>query len=191
MARQGVDRDLVMRTAAEIVDRDGADQLTMTALASALGVRTPSLYSHVESVDAVLSGVQVLTMRQIGDELARSTMGRSGPDGYRAMATAMRSFAHRHPGSYDLAMREPIDRDAVLVASGVAGDAFSAVIRSFGIERIPASLVVTCVSILHGVLAIERAQLFRPGRDAEMDVAFDTAVELVIGHLQQQAAAST
>ena len=58
--RRRLDRAAVVEAAEVLVDRDGWAFLTMTALAADLGVRGPSLYSHVDSIEALLGLVQNL-----------------------------------------------------------------------------------------------------------------------------------
>ena len=53
MPRAGLNTDRVVAEAAELADEVGLDQLTLAALAARLGVRQPSLYKHVASVDAL------------------------------------------------------------------------------------------------------------------------------------------
>jgi AcrR family transcriptional regulator len=187
MARHGVDPDLVIETAQRLVDRDGWTNLTMTALAKQLGVRTPSLYSHVGSIDEVLSGVQARTLRALGDDLQRAAMGRTGADAFRSLAAALRSFATAHPGAYDLAMGEPIDTAAVLGASAAAGDAVTATILSFGVAEVTTELLFTCVAQLHGVLVLDRTGLFRSA-PLDIDAVYVAAVDLVVHHLTVTAA---
>jgi AcrR family transcriptional regulator len=186
MVRRGLDTEIVIDTAEQLVDRDGSTNLTMTGLAKKLGVRTPSLYSHVDSVDDVLAGVQARAMRALGEDLQRAAMGRTGSDGFRAMAAALRQFAATHPGGYELALGEPIDRDAVVAASSAAGAAITAMIHSFGVDEVTPELLFTCVSQLHGVLVLDRAGLFR-GASLDLDAIYATAVDLVVHLLTQTA----
>ena len=89
----------VVEAAELLVDRDGAAQLTMTALASELEIRGPSLYSHVANLEELLSLVQTRALAELGSGLQRAAMGRSGPDGVRALASALRSVRHKSPGT--------------------------------------------------------------------------------------------
>lgn len=187
-ARRRLDVSVVLETAAEMVDGDGWRALTMTALAAKLGVRGPTLYSHVENLESLLSQVQTCALRELGLELQRAAMGRSGPDGIRALGAVLRDFATRHPGRYELAMTEPIDQPAMVEAGLDAGAALTAMIRSFGVDTVQYELMFTCLSTLHGVLVLDRAGLFR-GVRLDMDEAYAAAVELVV-HLLEGAAAT-
>ncbi len=185
MARRGLDAEIVVETAEGLVDADGWTNLTMTALAKELGVRTPSLYSHVASIEEVLAALQGRTLRALGERLQHAAMGTTGAAGFRAMAQALREFAGEHPGAYELAMTEPIDRDAVLVASTAAFDALTAMIRSFGVDEVTPELLFSCVAQLHGVLALDRSGLFRSA-SLDMDQAYASATESVV-HLLEEA----
>jgi hypothetical protein len=105
-------------------------------------------------------------------------MGRSGPDGVRALASALRTFATRHPGRYGLAMSEPIERPAMQVASIAAGEAFVAVIESMGLQ-LSNELAFSCLATLHGVLALDRAGLY-PRAEVDIDAVYAQATELVL-----------
>ena len=52
--RRGLDRDDVIAAAIRIVDTDGLDALSLKGVADALGVQSPSLYSHVDGLNGLL-----------------------------------------------------------------------------------------------------------------------------------------
>jgi AcrR family transcriptional regulator len=183
--RQRLDRAAVVEAAELLVDREGAAQLTMTALAAELDIRGPSLYSHVANLETLLSLVQNGAMAELGSYLQRAAMGRSGPDGVRALASAVRAFAARHPGRYDLALSKPIDRPAVQAASLAAGEAFVAVIESMGV-RISNELAFSCLATLHGVLTLDRAGLY-PSTEVDIDAVYAQATALVIQTIEHAA----
>jgi AcrR family transcriptional regulator len=184
--RAGLHREMVVETAEQLVDRDGWAALTITGVAKKLGVRGPSLYSHVESIEALLGDVQAKALRDLGAALQRSVMGRSGRDGLAALATALREFAGNHPGRYELAMSEPIDRPAMIEAGRAAGEALGAVMGSFGVATVPHELAFGVLSTLHGVLALHRGGLYARTQ-LDIDAVYERAVDLVV-YLVEQAA---
>jgi AcrR family transcriptional regulator len=189
VARRRLDRATVVEAAELLVDRDGAAQVTMTALAGELEIRGPSLYSHVANLETLLSLVQTRAMEELGSELQRAAMGKSGSDGVRALASALRAFATLHPGRYELALSEPIDRPAMQAASGAAGEAFVAVIESMGVQ-LSNELAFSCLATLHGVLALDRAGLY-PRSEVDMDAVFAQATELVVHIIERAAGAES
>ena len=101
-SRVGLDRQAVITAAVDIVDRDGTTGLTMTRLADALGIRLPSLYAHVRGQLDLRRELWLWAVTNLGDTLGASVMGRSGPDALAAFATALRDWALRYPGRYQI-----------------------------------------------------------------------------------------
>ncbi len=67
-SEERLDLEVVIQAAAELADQEGLEQLTMAALAQKMGVRTSSLYNHVDGLPGLrrqlaLRGVQELTAR--------------------------------------------------------------------------------------------------------------------------------
>lgn len=107
MSRAGLSRAVIVETAAAVADEVGFDGLTMGLVAGRLGVRTPSLYRHIGSLDALRRGVAMHVAREIGEVAARSAVGRSGRDAVHAFADAYRRWVLDHPGRYAASVRAP------------------------------------------------------------------------------------
>jgi AcrR family transcriptional regulator len=60
-----ITRELVLDTAVELIDRDGADALSMRRLAAALDRDPMILYRHASSKAALLDGVVEVTQLKI------------------------------------------------------------------------------------------------------------------------------
>lgn len=107
MPRAGLSAESVTREAARIVDAEGLGALSLARLAQSLGVAAPSLYKHVKGLDDLVARVVDLTASAFADALAEASVGRSGKDALQAIASAYRSFARTHPGTYPLIQRSP------------------------------------------------------------------------------------
>jgi AcrR family transcriptional regulator len=164
-----MDREQVLESAEAIVDRDGWSELTMSALARELGLAVPSLYRHVRNLEALRGELQCRTLRALGITLERKAMGRSGETAMRALATTFRRFAREHPHRYELAMREPVDREAFEQASLEASRALTAVIRSYGIEDASFEPHLSAFAALHGVVSLESVGFFPSPTIADAD----------------------
>ena len=124
MPRAGLSTAAVVAAAAEIADAEGLDRLTLARVAAAAGVRTPSLYNHVESLDDVRRRVALLALADLADALRDAAVGRAGDDALAAMADAYRAYARRHPGRYAATQRAPAE---VISASKASRSAFGAI----------------------------------------------------------------
>ena len=157
MPRAGLSTAAVVAAAAEIADAEGLDRLTLARVAVAAGVRTPSLYNHVESLDDVRRRVALLALRDLADALRDAAVGRAGDDALVAMADAYRAYARRHPGRYAATQRAPAEGDEEMRAAAKgAVDVVFAILRGYGLEGDDAIHAARAVrSALHGFVALE------------------------------------
>ena len=100
MPRVGLAPASVTEAGAALADEVGFAQLSMGLLAERLGVKTPSLYNHVDSLADLIHRIAVLAATELGDALRDATQGRAGSDALIAAAQAMRTYVTRHPGRY-------------------------------------------------------------------------------------------
>jgi AcrR family transcriptional regulator len=185
MPRAGLDADAVVAAAAALADEDGLAQLTLARLAAALGIRTPSLYAHVDGLGDLRTRVGARGAREIAAQLQAAAAGRAGADALRAVATAYRAYAHAHPGTY-AAMQTASDRQDNQAAGAAAVGVFLAVLDGYGITGDAAVHAVRAVrSALHGFVALEREGGF--GIPLSLDESFATLVEMIEAGLERRA----
>lgn len=181
--RRRLDRTTVLAAAESLVDQEGSEALTMTALAKAVGVKASSLYNHVSSLDALRGELQNRTMRELGTLLRNEAMGKTGESGLRALAQTLRQFARTHPGRYGLAMSQPHDPEGFTEASADAMAAFAAIIRSYGIDDVSLDFQVSAFAALHGVIVLDNAGFLTGSLDG--DRTFENVLGLVVGLLAE------
>jgi AcrR family transcriptional regulator len=154
----GLDHDAVIDAAAALADEHGVDALTLAALAARLGIRSQSLYAHVDGLDGLLRDLALHSVRRLGDDLRSSVIGRSGRAALEAIADAYRRFATAHPGMYASTIRDPGDDAELRAANLRAAEALTRVLQSFGLDasaEIHAHRAVW--SGIHGFLTLEQA----------------------------------
>jgi AcrR family transcriptional regulator len=179
MPRAGLSTAAVVAAAADIADAEGLDGLTLARLAAAVGVRTPSLYNHVGSLDDVRRGIALVGLREIGDALRDAAVGRARDDALVAMAHAYRAYARAHPGRYAATQRAPAADDRELIeAAAKAVDVLLAILRGYGLEGDDAIHAARAVrSALHGFVTLEAGGGF--GIPVELDQSFERMVAAV------------
>jgi AcrR family transcriptional regulator len=99
-----ITRELVLTTALEIIDRDGADRLSMRRLAAALGRDPMILYRHAPNKAALLDGVAETVLAQLKVDPA-------DPDWVgqlRTVARDYRQLALDHPHVVPLLVTRPL-----------------------------------------------------------------------------------
>ena len=162
MARVGLDTDAVVAAAAQLADADGLEAVTLARLAGTLGVRSPSLYAHVDGLADLLQRLAARGARELAVALQTAVAGRSRGDALAAMADAYRAYARAHPGTYAALQRAPGlgDPEGAVAASGVV-DVVLAVLRGYGLEgdeAIHAARIVRAA--LHGFVTLETGDGF-------------------------------
>jgi len=93
-----LDRSTLVRVAAELADRDGWNELTLSKVADAVDRHVSSLYSHVDSLDSLREDIAILSVTELADVVWEATVGRSGADALSCIARAELDFARAHPG---------------------------------------------------------------------------------------------
>jgi AcrR family transcriptional regulator len=158
-------RKRVITTAIELIERDGAEAVSMRALATELGCGLMSLYNHVPSKNALLDAVAAHVMCGVRATVAPDA---SWADQLRAEALALCQIARAYPRCTVVALSRPPrsaavvqpieDALAALGAAGFAGLDAVRIIRAF-------------VAYIAGSLLLEAGP--PPGRTAADDLPDD------------------
>jgi AcrR family transcriptional regulator len=177
--RAGLSTAVVVAEAASVADEVGLDRLTLAMVAKRFGVALPSLYKHVDGLEALLQKVSALSTAELADEMMTALVGLSGLDAVRAMAHAQRSYAKRHAGRYPSAQRVPDPGDpAHVAAAGKLVGTVYAVLRGYGLdgdELVHATRAVR--SAIHGFVILDIAGGF--GLPQDVDRSFDRLIEML------------
>lgn len=183
MARRVLDHAAVVAAAAELANADGAQALTLARLASKLGVKTPSLYNHVDGMPGLLAELELLNAERLGDRLGQAVMGRSGIDALHAIAAAYRDYTRSNPGLYALGLRSAAGDDpgrpihaALQTAQERAVIAVLRVVESLGLSGEAALHAVRGLrSLVHGFTSLELAGGF--GLPLDLDESYRQMIE--------------
>lgn len=187
----------MIEAAIGLVDRAGVSgfaDLTLASVATQVGVAVPSLYKHVASLADLRRGIAIDSVGALTDALRRSTTGRSGGDAVRAMAGALRDFAHRHPGQY-AATQVAADRSApgdagLVAASDETIAVIGAVLRGFDLDPgVMIDAIRILRSALHGFVVLELGGGF--GLPDDLDRSFDLLVAASVAGIERMSLAAT
>jgi len=175
-------RDIIVNAALSFLDREGWDALTINALAAHLGTKGPSLYNHVHSLDDLRRTVRMRVIGDIIDMLNTVCEGRTRDDAVLVMASAYRSYAHRHPGRYSAFTRLPFGDDdpEYSAATKAAAGPVIAVLGSFGLTGESAFYAaLEFWSAMHGFVLLEMTGVMD---DVDTDIVFtDMVLRLAAG----------
>src|SRR5918993_2160426 len=103
--RARLTKTAVVQAAAELINEEGTDALSLNRLAEKLDIRTPSLYNHVDGLPGLQRELAVMNARQLADRLSSAAIGKSGTELFLVVAQAFRSYVKEYPGLYMSTLR--------------------------------------------------------------------------------------
>ncbi|MFV2021353.1 TetR-like C-terminal domain-containing protein [Micromonospora sp. LOL_023] len=172
MPRAGLDRATVIAAAAAAADERGLAALTMALLAERLGVRTPSLYKHVDGLAELRQGIAALAMTELGDALRDALQGVAGRDALTAAAWVIRSYATDQPGRYAATVGAAHDAEFEASSARVL-ESLSAVLHGYRIDPAEQTHALrTLRSALHGFATLEQSNGFQLAADVDESFAW-------------------
>ena len=177
----GLTREQVVQAAAEIADREGLGALSLATVAATLGVRSPSLYNHVDGLSGLRRQLTLHASRLLAAGLADSVDGLQGTEALRAIARQLRSFAHQHPGLYDTFLPAPAPDEDPEVAAALREPVTVVASVLDGIDVDPTTVIPLIRALrasVHGFVDLELRGGF--GLPEDIDASFATTIDLVI-----------
>lgn len=137
----------IVAVARDLLEREGADALTMRRLAGEIGIRAPSLYKHLPNKAAVEVAIVVTGFEDAATAFEAATDGAADP--MAAFVAAYRAFAAAHPHMYRLMTDRPLPRDRF--PAGLEARTAAPLLRATGSpERARAAW-----AFIHGMVILE------------------------------------
>ncbi len=175
MARAGLNTAAVVQAAAELADAHGPEAVTLSTVAQRLGVRPPSLYSHVAGLPDLRRRLALLAADELAEALAPAVAGRAAGDALRAAGRAYRQWALQHPGRHAALQFEPIRDEPA--AERVVGLLVS-VMRGYALEGDAAIHAVRGMrAAIYGFVTLETGGGF--GIPLETDASYEWLLDLI------------
>lgn len=101
MARAGLDKETVIRKAAELANEIGNDKITMKLLADNLNVQPPSLYNHIKGFEELQREIMLFGWRQMDQAMTHAAVCVSGYEALEAICHAFYQYATENPGVFN------------------------------------------------------------------------------------------
>ena len=186
--RAGLDKAMVVHAAADLANAEGVDALSLGRLAERLGVRTPSLYNHIDGLPGLYRELSLLNTRRLGERLSNAAIGKAGPDAVMAVAQAYREHIKESPGLYMASLRAAGNQPSAGIELQAAEDRVvhvgMAVVASFGLSGEDGLHAVRALrSVVHGFATLEVAGGF--GLPLDCDESFRRLITMLIAGLQE------
>lgn len=189
MARRGLDIETIIATAANIADHEGIEAVTMAALSEKLGVRSPSLYNHINGLDGIRRLLALRGLKELGNTLSRAAAANADiktEEPMLELAKAYILFARKHPGLYELTLHAPDEEEGEYADAGNRIiELLMNVLKPYELEQ---DEIIHSIrgfrSMLHGFSALERKGGF--GMPLEVEESLSFAIKAFLNGLQRQ-----
>ncbi len=160
-----------------LIEKDGVEALSLNKLATALGVKAPSLYRHVGNKHQLLQNVNLQTLQNLFEvmDAAISTVDNDPQMQMMALAQAYRQFAHEHPQLYTLAFthkNEGLRPDEHLLTEMVLP--IQSIMAQISGEQASLAALRGALALLHGFVMLEINEQLQRGGD--LDQAFTQSI---------------
>lgn len=171
-ARIGLDRDDVVDAAVALLEGGPPGGLpSLGEVASRLGIRTQSLYAHVEGAEGLRRGVALRGLGILADELGQAAIGRAGSDAVEAIVRAWLAFAAERPALYAATLTPPGEDPELAAAMEAVMRPLLIVLGSFGMpEDLAAHWHRIIFATVHGFATLEADQRLTLPLDPEETV---------------------
>lgn len=164
-----VTKENVIQAASDIADAGGLGSVSLKAVAERLGIRTPSLYNHIGSLDDLLRDAAHAGMRTMNERMAHSAVGASGESALKSVGAAYFGYVISHPGIYEIIQWANWHGNEETAALFEAyRDLVSRIAASFNLKPKKKDAVTSLVlSVLHGYSTLNVVKAFEnPGKAA-------------------------
>lgn len=96
-----VTKTAVIEVASDLIDKNGLSGVSLKSVADALGIRTPSLYNHIESLDDMIREVAHAGMQEMNMHMLNGSIGKMGEDAIKSVSVCYLEYMIQHPGIYE------------------------------------------------------------------------------------------
>lgn len=155
MPRQSLDKTKIIETAVHLANAQGLEQVTLAALAKQLGIKTPSLYNHIDGMSGLKKELALYGIQKLKEQLTQAAIGKSGDKALFSIGTAYVSFARTHPGLYEATLPVSHDPDIQEAGDGIV-KLLLRVLEEYNLQEEEALHVVRGIrSLVHGFASLE------------------------------------
>jgi AcrR family transcriptional regulator len=172
-ARIGLTKSDVLVVAAAIVDEEGTDALTLSRLADRLGVRSQSLYAHVDGLAGLKRDLILYALNLQAVRVRRSVMAKSGRAALMALMNELVLVNREHPGLVRLtswSQPDPTD-EAMFDALVEVSEPFTLLLASYGLSGDDLAHWRRIIwTSMQGFLSLEAADMMKLPADPDQSV---------------------
>lgn len=184
----GLARADVIAAAVTVTNKGGIENLNLRDVAEQLGVRSPSLYHHVDGLKGLRREVALFAAKQLSDALSQAIDSDDDQQSLYALARAYRNFAKKQPGLLGATFPAPRpgEDDELYNAMASVVSIFLEILAKHGIDGDRAIHAIRNLrSYLHGFVDLETRGGF--GMPQNIEESFNSGLAIMIDGIMKLA----
>lgn len=187
MFHKGLNKQIIIEAAKDLIEEIGFAEFSMRTLAEKLGVKTASLYTHIASMDVLVTEVGLSALNAQKTAQLAAVDGKENDAAVSALAESYREFAKEHAELYKLIMQMPTGKDETLqTAAAMIAEPSMRVLRGYPLSeerRMHWQRVLR--GVMHGFVSQEASGYFSH-YPVNPEESYRTAVRCVIDGLHRE-----
>ncbi|MEI1421689.1 WHG domain-containing protein [Bacillus cabrialesii] len=171
--RIGLSQKMIVDAAAEIADQEGLNSVTLAALSKKMNVRPPSLYNHINGLQAIRTELAVSGLTRLNEQMAASVTEQKGDAAMLSLAHAYVDFAVENPGYYEASLLKVQDERAEVVSEQIVRLVSKLLIENgYASEKTAIHATRGLRSLLHGFTALIAKEAFEREEDISESLSY-------------------
>ena len=172
----------LVRAAMELLEEDGAGELSLRAAARRAGVSTAAPYRHFADRDALVSAVAAVGYEELGAQLAAAQPEPTTPEDLSEIAIAYVRFALARPGLFRAMFAEPCDPTSPerVAATTAMHDYVESVVKETMPTSDPEAMATAVWALVHGLAFLHLDGKFDADSDSDVAERVRSAVNAVL-----------
>ena len=175
-----LDKTIILDVAAKMTDEKGIANITLKSLAEELGVKSPSLYKHIQGLDELHKELMLYSWKLLEKDMMKAAIGKAKDDAIIALCYAYRNFVKLHSGLFEtMQWYNMYKSDEHLQATDELVSILFQVLDGYDLlEEQKVHIVRMLRGFLQGFLAIENHDGF--GNSLTIDDTFDFSLQILL-----------
>lgn len=97
----------ILEAAIDICNEEGYEQLALSDVSKRLGIKTPSLYNHIQGLSDLKQKIAYYGLQMLYDSIIHSAIGYIGDEAIISVSKAYIEFVKKYPGLYRSISKAP------------------------------------------------------------------------------------
>ena len=179
MPRAGIEHQLIVDTAMEMIQKNGYHSLSLREVAAKIGIKPASIYNHVKGIDEIRLEVAKKVASDINHTIETAIQGLDREEAFKQAIKAYRDYALKNEELYKAMIRMPKDDPHVTFKVGL--ESFQAIreliFNEYQLDRVQRVTIMRALrSEIHGYVELQQLTFFNVDSDS-IDMSYDLIVQ--------------